>query len=61
MNNVDISRAAALIANDVPIPERVAWCRQVARAQSLDDVPPEWRDRIEAAHRERLQYPAITD
>lgn len=59
MNQVDISRAAALITNSVPNDQRIEWCRMISRARSLEDVAPEWREQIQAAHAERLKLDAL--
>lgn len=51
MRNADISRAGALIIMQVPFAEQPAWRAAMTAAQSIDDVPAEWQERVLAAHK----------
>jgi hypothetical protein len=55
VSNRDISRAAALLTNTVPASELLAWATAMGAAQTIEDVPAEWRERIREAHRERMR------
>ena len=43
---IAISRAAAIIAIDVPRDELYAWSKMVGKAAKLSDIDQPWRDRI---------------
>jgi len=54
MDRRDISRAAGLVVDQVPIAERVTWAKSLAAADGIEDVPAAWRERLLAAHKVRL-------
>ena len=46
MNVADISRAAALIAWEVPNSERFRWAMQISTFTSIGQAPQPWRNKI---------------
>jgi hypothetical protein len=46
MNVADISRAAALIAWEVPNNERFRWAMQISTCTSIGQAPQPWRNKI---------------